>query len=153
VNDSLRVRGVESVGDLNRNFQQFGHSERLSYDAMLEGHALHQLHREEGVAIVLADLVNGADVGMIQGGSGTGFAPEALEGLTVIGDIVGQEFQRDVAAKIFVFGLIDHTHPAATEFLENAIVRNFSPRERGRFGHWREYYVAPSHKSRVSATG
>jgi len=97
------------------------------------------------MAVVLADFVNSADVGMIQGGSGTSFAPETLEGLTVIGNVVGQEFQRNVTPKVLVLGLVDYTHPAATEFFKNAVVRNFPPGERGRFGHWREYYVAPSH--------
>ena len=116
VNDSLRVCRIESVGDLNRNFQHFRHREWLSQDAMLEGHALHQLHGEEGVAIVLADFVYRADVGMIQSRGSTGFASEALEGLTVIGHVIRQEFQSDMTAEVFVLGLIYHTHPAATEF-------------------------------------
>jgi len=59
-------RGIESVGDLDRNFQRFVHREWLPRDAMLEGLALHQLHRQEGAAIVLADFVNRTDMGMIQ---------------------------------------------------------------------------------------
>ena len=35
---------------------------------------------------------------------------------------IGQEFQSDVAAQTQVFGLVDHTHPAAAELLENAVV-------------------------------
>jgi hypothetical protein len=34
-----------------------------------------------------------------------------------------------VTAKVFVLGLVDDTHSAATEFFENAVVRDFSPGE------------------------
>jgi hypothetical protein len=47
---------------------------------------------------------------------------EALESLTIAGHVVRQKFQGDVTAKAFVLGLIDHTHSAATEFFEDAIV-------------------------------
>jgi len=78
------------------------------------------------VTVVLADFVNRADVGMIQGRGGTGFAPEAFEGLTVSGHVIGQEFQRDVTAEVFVFGFIHYPHPAATELFQNPIVGNLS---------------------------
>ena len=74
---------------------------------------------------------------MIQGRGGTGFAPEAFEGLTVMGHIIRQEFQRDVTAKVFVLGFIYHAHPAATELFQNPIVGNPSAGEGGRVGHWR----------------
>ena len=98
---------------------------------MLERLALHQLHRKEGAAIVLADFVNRADVGMIQGRGSAGFALEALECLTIVGDVVRQEFQRDVTAKALVLGLINHTHPATTKFFKNTIVGNRAT------GEWR----------------
>ena len=84
---------------------------------MLESHALHQLHREVGMTIVLADFVNRADVGMIQSRGGPSFPPEALKCLRVSGDLLWQEFQGNVTAEVFVLGFVDHTHPAATEFL------------------------------------
>jgi len=40
-----------------------------------------------------------------------------------------------------VLSLINHTHPAATEFLDNAVVRN------GLFDHRRESYVGQMGKS------
>jgi len=86
---------------------------------------------------VLADFVNRADVGMIQGRGGTGFAPEAFEGLTVIGHVVGQEFQCNVAAEVFVLGFIYNTHPTATELFQNPIMGNLSAGEGRGIGHWR----------------
>jgi hypothetical protein len=41
---------------------------------------------------MLADLVDGADIRMVQGRSRTGFTAETFQCLRVLGDIVGQEF-------------------------------------------------------------
>ena len=69
-----------------------------------------------------ADFVDGADVGVIEGGGGAGFAAKALEGLRVVGDFVGEKFQGDEAAEFGVFGFEDHAHAAAADFVEDAVV-------------------------------
>jgi len=38
-----------------------------------------------------------------------------VERLSVGGQIVRQEFQRDVAAEVEVFGFIDHAHPSTAQ--------------------------------------
>jgi len=47
--------------------------------------------------------------------------------LAVLGKTFGQELQGDEAAELGVLGLINHTHPAATQPLEDAVMRNGSP--------------------------
>src|SRR5579862_5471219 len=69
-----------------------------------EGDAVEEFHGDEGVFVVLADFVNGADVGMVEGRGGTGFAAEPLERLGVFREIVGKEFQRDEAAELGKIG-------------------------------------------------
>ena len=39
-------------------------------------------------------------------------------------ELIGQELQSNVAAQTQVFGLIDHTHAAATQLLQDAVMRN-----------------------------
>jgi len=39
-------------------------------------------------------------------------------------DIGGQEFESHKATELHALGLIDHTHPAAAEFLDDAVVRD-----------------------------
>ena len=53
--------------------------------------------RNEVLVVLLADLVNGADVRMIERGSRTSFAPETLQCLWVLRHVVRQEFQGDKA--------------------------------------------------------
>ena len=65
--DALRVGGLQRVGDLDTQFQQLVGREGLGGDAMLERLPFQQLHHDEGLAFVSADVVNGADVGMVEG--------------------------------------------------------------------------------------
>ncbi len=52
-------------------------------DAMLQRLAFEQLHHDEGRMVELTHVVNGADVGMVQGRCGAGLALEPFEGLGV----------------------------------------------------------------------
>ena len=67
--------------------------------------------------------MNGANVGMIERGSGAGFALKTLEGQLVFGKLFGQEFQRDIASQPDVFGQVDHPHAAAAQPLDDAVMR------------------------------
>ena len=124
VNDALRMRSLEPVRDFNRQSEKQSEFERMESDAMLERRPFKKFHRDEGLGVVLANLVNRADVGMIQGRRSAGFAAEPLEGLCVLGKFFRKEFQRDEASELEVFGFVDHAHPAAAQFLDNAVMRN-----------------------------
>ena len=43
---------------------------------------------------------------------GLGFAREAADGVRVVGELVGQELQRDLARQPGVLGLVDDAHAA-----------------------------------------
>ena len=73
---------------------------------------------------VLANLVDRADVGMVQCRGGLRFSLETSESLGVIGHFVGQKLESDEAMEQSVLGLVDHTHPAAAELLDDAVVRD-----------------------------
>src|SRR5271166_4434729 len=53
-------------------------SGRESVDAVLQRHPVQILHDQKYLIVVLADLVDGADVGMVQGRRRTRFAAETL---------------------------------------------------------------------------
>ena len=107
---------------------------------MLQRHAFQKFHGDEGMSVLLADFVDGADVGMIQGGSGARFAAETFEGLRIAGNVFGQKFQGDEAAEFSVLGLVNNAHAPAAQFFEDAIMRNRAADRRLRFRHeWRTY--------------
>ena len=53
--------------------------------------AFQVLHDDEGAAVLLADVINRADVRVIQSGSGPGLALETGRGLWIAGDFVQTE--------------------------------------------------------------
>ena len=94
---------------------------------------LDQLHDEEGLALVLVDVVDRADVGMVQGGGGAGLAPEPLQPLGIPGILLGQELEGDAAAEAGVLGLVDDPHAAAAERLQREVVgEGLADRDRAR---------------------
>jgi len=59
------------------------------WDGLLQALALELFHHNERMAVMVFDLVDGADIGMVQKGSGLGLALEAFERF----GIVDQAFQ------------------------------------------------------------
>jgi len=49
---------------------------------------------------------------------------ETRQSLRVFGNHIRQELQSHEAVELDVFGLVKHTHPAAAELFEDAVVRN-----------------------------
>src|SRR5712671_1382165 len=94
MNDAFAVSGVQSVGHFNRQAQQNGGVEWPSADAMLQGNAVKKLHGNECLAVFLADIIDGADVGMVQRGGSLRFALKTGQGLRVPSDVLRQKLQR-----------------------------------------------------------
>src|SRR5262249_40657242 len=83
-----------------------------------------QLHSDEGLTLVLVDVVNRADVGMIERTRSPRLALKAFQGLAVLCKMFRQELEGNEAAELGVLGLVDYTHTAATQLLEDAVMRN-----------------------------
>ncbi len=92
---------------------------------MLEGGTIEEFHSDIAAAFVLANFVDGTDVGMVEGGSGAGLTAKAFKGLGVASEIFGKEFEGDEAAEFGVFRFVDDAHAAATEFFENGVAGDF----------------------------
>ena len=80
---------------------------------MFERLPFEQLHGNERAAFEFADIVNSADVRMIERRGGAGFAAEPLDGLGVLGNVVGKEFQGNATTEAGVGGFVDHAHSTA----------------------------------------
>jgi hypothetical protein len=66
VDDAFRVSGIERVCNLNRQSKQNIGLYGSAADAMLQRYSVEKLHNQERMAILLPDLVDGADIGMIE---------------------------------------------------------------------------------------
>ena len=124
MDDPLRVRGLERVGDLDGEVKQFVRLERLARNAMLQGLSLQQLHRDEGLAFVLVDVVNRADVGMVERGRRLRFPLESFQSLPVPGEFCRQKLQGHSALQLAVLGLVHYPHAPAAQLLQDAVVGN-----------------------------
>jgi hypothetical protein len=69
---------------------------------------------------------------MVECRGGSCFPPEAFERLWVAGYICGEKLQRDETAKLSVLGLIHHTHSAAAQLLNDAVMRDGLTEQRER---------------------
>jgi len=70
------------------------------------------------------DVMDDANIGMVERGGRLGLALEAFEGLKVRGKLLREELEGDESVQLGVLSLIDYTHATTPELLENAIVGN-----------------------------
>ncbi len=95
-------------------------------NVILQGVAFEKFHGDKVLALILAEFVDRADIGMIERRGGLGFAEEALEGLGFVRPFRRKEFQGDYPIQLHVLGGVNDAHPAATNLLMDPVVRNDS---------------------------
>ena len=108
MDDAASVRGREAVGHLRRDLQ--GAPERLRAGHLERG-ALHQL----GDDVILADVVDSDDVGMVEGGDRACLLLEARAGRRILKGARHQRLDGHVAAEARISGPIDFAHPSGAE--------------------------------------
>ena len=84
VHDALGVGRVEPVRNLNADLQKLRYFDGLPLNAVLERPALEQLHGDKRSALEFPNIVNGANVWMIERGGSARFAAESLYGLRIV---------------------------------------------------------------------
>src|ERR1700739_1225016 len=122
MDDVLGVGCHQSVGHLDAHVEHLIDGHGVAGDGLLQALALEPFHHNEGMAVIVFDPVNRADVGMIKQRSSPGLAGESLQRLRVASEIFRDEFQRYVAPEFQVLGLINHTHTPSPELAEDAVV-------------------------------
>src|ERR1035441_9932560 len=63
---------------------------RTVADQVLQGFTVEVLHGDERLAVLFANVVDGADIGMVEGGRGLSLTPETLKSLAVLGHAFGE---------------------------------------------------------------
>jgi hypothetical protein len=124
MNYALGMGGLKRVGDINRKREVSHEVQRASGNPMLQGHPIQKFHGDEGLAGMLTNVIDRADVRMIQCRSCLGLTTKSLQRLAVIGNAFGQEFKSNKPVEASVLGLVNMAHTPAAEFFEDAVVRN-----------------------------
>ena len=81
MDDAQGVGRIETVGDLDGEIDEQPGFERPLRHQRRNGLAVHQLHDDELAAVMFGDLVDGADVGVVQTRGGPRFVehPPAVQ--------------------------------------------------------------------------
>jgi hypothetical protein len=124
VQDPLQMCGIQRVGDLDGRIQHLFQRQRAAAHDVAQSLTFQQLHRDEGLASNFSNLVYGANVGMIQGRCSARLPTETIQGLGVLGQLIREKLEGDVPAESNVFGLVHHSHAAATQPTDKAVMRN-----------------------------
>src|SRR5690348_14351328 len=97
----------------------------MAGDEVLQRNPIQELHHDESFVLVLPDVVNGANVGMIQSRGGLRLALKSGQGLWVAEDLIGQELEGNKAMQAGVLGLVHHSHASAANLLDDLVVGDF----------------------------
>ena len=131
MDDPGLVGSVERIGHLDAQLEDLLQHQRLTRDPILERLPLEILHDQKGLAVLLTDVVDGADMRVVQNRGGPRLALEALQGLPILDQALGKELERHRAAEAGVFRLVHHAHAASAETVRDAIVGDgFADQER-----------------------
>ena len=122
MNNASRVRRIQRVRDLDTQRQDRFQLHRTVADHVLECSARQKFHDQERAAFLLANVINRADVGMVQSRSRLGFTAKALQRLPVLCQVVGKKLERDKAAQPRVLGFVDDAHTAAAQLLNDPVM-------------------------------
>ncbi len=124
MDDAFGVSGVESVGDFDGKRNELIVGERAAGDQMVERNAIEKFHGDEGLALVLTDVVNGTYVGMVEGRGGLGLAAKTSKGLDIAGEFGGKKLERNEAVQARIFSFVDNAHATSAEFFGDAVMRD-----------------------------
>ena len=121
MNDPLFVRGGQRVRDLRADLQRFVDLQRAALEARRQGLAVQELHDEIVGGAFPADVVQRADVRVVERGDGAGLALEPFTNLGVFGKVRGEDLDRDVAPQARVLRPVDLPHPAGAQRADDLV--------------------------------
>ncbi len=113
-----------ALGDPDAPFEQQIERQRLAFDTVLQRRAFQELHGDKRLALMIADLINGADVRVVERRRSARLAPQPFQRRSIPSQFRWKEFQSNEAAEVQILCLVDNAHPAAAQFFQDAVVRN-----------------------------
>src|SRR4029453_7022865 len=96
--------------------------------------ALEILEHEVVGSVLVSDVVQDADVGMVQAGDGPGFALEALAQVLIVGQVLGEDLDRDRAGETGVLRAVYLAHAPGPQWSEDLVGAETGARGEGHAG-------------------
>ena len=116
MDDAVAMRAVERVGDLGAVADHLVGRQRAARQPAGQRLAFQVLHDEKGDAVLLADVVEHADVRVVQRPDRPRFAVEPLAQLRVVGEDRREDLDGDRAVEPGVAGPVHLSHPAGPDW-------------------------------------
>jgi hypothetical protein len=120
INTAL-VRRREPPADLHAILHHLARGERATLEPTAQRLAFQKLEDDAVDTLVGVDVVDGKDVGVVEGGEGAGLALEAAQPLGVGGGVLGEDLEGDLAAEAGVAGPVDFPHAPGAEGCEDLV--------------------------------
>ncbi len=122
MHDPAHVRGVERLADLRAHARGLARGQGTGLaDDRREVLALDQLHHDVRPGVVLAEVVNGDDVGVAQRRGRPGLVTEPGQEVGVAPELGAQQLDGNVALELRVARAIDAGHAALSEKLQQTV--------------------------------
>jgi hypothetical protein len=121
---------LQSVADVAAVAQSLAERQRTLAKAIRETFAFQILHDQIADPVLRSDVVEMANVRVIQRRDGPGFAVKALFRHWIVGERLGKDLDRDGAIEAGVAGAIHLTHAARTQRGLNFIGTEFCARSK-----------------------
>ena len=115
------MRLVERVGNLDGVLQHLFQRQRTFQQPLRQRLAFEIFHHQEINAVLLADVVERADVRMIQAGDGLRFALEPLAQFGTICKMRRQNLDGDNSIEAGIAGFVDLAHATRTDSGEDFV--------------------------------
>ena len=116
MHNARAVGSSQSLSHLCRNVDGVVQRQRPPLDPLLQRLPLVVRHHEVQLPVGgLVDLVDRADVGVVESRGGLGFLQEPLLGRLVAGQVRREELDGDLALQARVLGRVDDPHAAVAE--------------------------------------
>ena len=139
MHDPGAMREGQALGDLDRAGDRLRRWHRSVRQPRRQRRAVELLHHQEHRAVLLADVVQRADVGMGEGGDCRRFPFEARPASGVVGEFPRQHLDGDAALEPRVPGRVDLAHATGAQRTCDLVgTETCSGRQR----HWRGDYTS-----------
>ncbi len=128
MHNAAAMRFFQSIADFDPVFQNLRDRHRPFSKPIGQGLALQTLHHQVVHTVLMADVVERANIGMVQRRDGSRFALETLPGFGVFGKMLGKNLDCNGAVESRVPGAIHFAHSARPKRRLNLVRPKFRAR-------------------------